>query len=378
MSEDETLQVDDLSITCVPTLDARRWILRRNNLGKDSGRGQRTSWYSFLHRLTRFFPFSWLKADGGITYVWNGYKAGKRMVCDQRTTHILSSYRPFADHCIAYLLKRKFPDLDWVADYRDLPLSLPGWKGDTYPWSKLERGLLSKADLITTVSEGLRKAFEPLGNRVLVVRNGVDDRYVVESPCSTDRFLIQYTGSLYSDKQDPSLLFDVLREQIDSGVLPSDKLWIRYVGPHGDQWLEWIKKYALPGEVRSIVSRQDSLQMQKEAHLNILLSWAGSGQYGIMTAKLGEYLAARRPILCMIKGEFDEEMQSIIHEYNQGLTVRVHPDKAGLLADYLVTLYRFFQEDPAHSIFTNDRNLDAMYWQSQIIALGNVFREDLK
>lgn len=370
IQQDKTLLLPDVKIGYVPTFDIRRWMLKRNQ-GNPIwvGQGQKKFFTRFILRLLNVFPFNLFASDGSITYVWNGYQMGIEIVRAQEVTHIISSFRPYADHIIGYLLKRKFPGLIWIADFRDLPLAIQGWPGAFYPWKKWEKRLLSQANLITTVSDGLARSFYGLDTPFKVVRNGVDEREVEGVSLSTERFVLQYTGSIYSEKQDPDLLFSSLRSLLDEGKIAEDRILIKYVGPHVDQWNQWIEKYNIPGEAMYPVSRKESLQLQVEAHVNIMLTWAGTFQRGIMTAKLGEYLAARRPIVCLINGELDEEIQTVLTRYNQGIVIHSNPGKNILLCEFLQSAYSNFEQNPRHPFFYCEKDLDAISWSAQMKSL---------
>jgi hypothetical protein len=50
----------------------------------------------------------------------------------------------------------------------------------------------------------------------------------------------------------------------------------------------------------------------------LLLNWSAPGYYGVLTAKLWDYLATGRPVLALVNGPEDEELRSIVEGANAG------------------------------------------------------------
>jgi hypothetical protein len=65
----------------------------------------------FFIRLLDSFPFNVLIGEGGFLYILFGYFKAVQLTKKQQPTYLYSSFRPYADHLIAWLLKKKFPHL---------------------------------------------------------------------------------------------------------------------------------------------------------------------------------------------------------------------------------------------------------------------------
>jgi hypothetical protein len=84
-------------------------------------------------------------------------------------------------------------------------------------------------------------------------------------------------------------------------------------------WLDAMaEKYGLKGMVRQrgYVSHEEALVRQREAQVLLLLLWNDSRFGGIYTAKLFEYLAARRPVLAV--GPFYDSASRLIRTVGAG------------------------------------------------------------
>lgn len=267
-----------------------------------------------LQRLTNSFPWCFFLGDGGLIYLLYGYVRGCRLIREGEITHLLSTYRPLIDHLLAYLLKRRFPHLHWTADYRDLhvdPVRKSVW------WPRLQHALnrrvLRKADELTTVSKGLQTELKRYRRPVRVVRNGVRVPVREDVGDKQSVFTLSYTGSLHPLFQNPQPLLAGIRYALDNDLLQSRHLHVQYAGKDSTCWQKGIAKYYLEdwSDTHNMVSHADALEMQRRAAINILITWASPKLTGILTSKLFEYLAARRPILVLIRG-WDEELFELL------------------------------------------------------------------
>ncbi len=299
----------------MPAYDLR-WLAHRRSSKPPllSASARRRHSVQFLQRLLNSFPFNLLIGDGGAYYIYRGYRAGCRLVQEQGITHLFSSYRPYADHAIAYLLKRRFPHLVWMADFRDLQVN-PVLQHSFWPafqwWCN--RQVLKQAEVVSTVSEGLKTTLGAHHPNVLVLPNGIGKYERTEQP-RFPQFTIAYTGSLYPGAQSAAPLFSTLQQLISDGQLSPKDLRLRYAGKDSAIWEDWVSQYGLQhlSKATGLRPLQEARRLQQRAHINLLLSWSAAGSRGILTGKLYEYLAAGRPILCLLKAEAaDPEWQNL-------------------------------------------------------------------
>jgi glycosyltransferase involved in cell wall biosynthesis len=232
----------------------------------------------------------------------------KKMQKMQGFDWIFSSYAPPASHLVAGFLSKKY-SIKWVADYRDLWIENHVWVGK-WPFTALEKYLEKKyignyAKIITIVSEPLanilRKKFT---TPVHVIENGYDeDDYNQNIPSyfKDKKKRIVYTGTLYPGMRDPSPLFaaiGLIAKKI-KGNHPMSDFEILFFGRQED-WLDnLIKKYKVAPWVKYMgrVVRDDVLRIQNQADILLFLEWENDSVDGILTGKLFEYLAQRKPIL---------------------------------------------------------------------------------
>ena len=234
-----------------------------------------------------------------------------------------SSFRPISDHYIAYLNKTFNNKRIWIADYRDLPYYFDA--NEVFLFPKFQLFLLKKiiknADYVLTISEGLKSFFEKYNDNVVVLRNGISN--IIENSVEVkklEKFTITYTGSLYSGRRDPGVLFLVLNKLIDQNKINIADLNLIYAGRDGALWDLFSKKYHLETAVTNygMIALQDSIALQTNTHINLLLTWSKEGQKGILTGKFFEYLKAQKNIVVLINGTQDKEFEAIVNELNIG------------------------------------------------------------
>jgi glycosyltransferase involved in cell wall biosynthesis len=353
----------------VPTFDFRTLLHR---WGRQSGHfaGQ-PGGLGFRDRLKDSFPTNLLLDEGGLAYIARAYRLGARLVEAHGITHLYSSYRPYADHLVAWLLKGRFPQLYWIADFRDPPVDLN--RGNVY-WPALQhvvnRRILRRADQVVTVSQGLARYLERYGRPVAVLRNGINPAlFPAAASAPSERFTIAYTGSIYPGWQSALPLMEMLAQMVGEGLLDTPRLCLRYAGKDQATWDAWAARCGLDGINQSsgLVSLEESLAIQRGSQLNLLLSWSGPHFQGILTGKLYEYLAAQRPILALVQGGYDAELAGIVQSVGAGFAFFTEaPDPAGLRR-FVLERYAAWQRGAPSPAF-DPSALQAFTWEAMMDA----------
>jgi hypothetical protein len=278
----------------------------------------------FAVRLLNSFPFNLIFHEGGIIYTLICFFKAIRLIKKEKITHIYSSFRPYSDHFTAYLLKIFFPKLYWIADFRDLHIE-PQYRHIIFEpfqhWSNKQ--ILKKANIVTTVSNGLANHLKRYKSDVYVLRNGVTFENLDFEKKPFLKFTIAYTGSMFGDERNPSLFLEVIKNLEQEEILRGSNFKILYAGKDTGVWLNWSKRFGLEHlfESQGMISANEALDIQRNCHLNLLLTSATPESTGQITGKFYEYIAAQNPIIVLIDGTQDLEFESIIHNLNAGCVV---------------------------------------------------------
>lgn len=293
--------------------DSIRNVNRNSSLlANSSGAGTADFIADARFRLKKFLSYRVL--GNLITTADRWFFKARRMahalMREERFDIIISTFSPVSCHAIAWGLKRKFPGTFWVADYRDLWSLNECVPRPIFPLSLLqklvERFLNGRADLVTTVSEPLRHALQNAwGRRTFVVENGYfpwdeGGRTEVEDGF-TKRFTFSYTGSIYRNKQDPAPFFKAIRELIDEGRLAEDDVEVRFYGENSYLLKRLVQECGLSGIVTLLpmVSRDESLAVQKRSTGLLFLENDDPSSRGVLTGKLFEYMVSGTPIVAV-------------------------------------------------------------------------------
>ena len=170
---------NETSIFEISAFDYRNLISLFSRSGYVSESVKNNPFSRFFIKLINTFPINILFGEGGGIYLFNAYRKACRLIQEHSITHIYSSYRPMSDHLAAYLLKKKFPHLTWIADFRDLPIE-PHYKLQFFPeyHHYIYKKIFSVISVMTTVSQGLSKELQRYGRTVSPVMNGIKENFI--------------------------------------------------------------------------------------------------------------------------------------------------------------------------------------------------------
>lgn len=268
----------------------------------------------YFLKMRQAYPFVYLTDDGGKDYRQKAFEQACRLIENEKVLTIFSSFRPWSDHLVARQLKQRYPQLKWVADFRDLPVDQV--RKDIW-WPALQRcwgkQVIALADELWVVSEGQQQQLVSWHPSIQVERNPLLRLPPAENNPVTERFTITYTGSLYPELQSAVALVSALNALLDEEVVSPEKLCLQYRGKDADLFREWTAE--LPEQCLDIqpsIAPAAAQKMQQEAQILLLLNWSAPEYYGVLTAKLWDYLATGRPILALVNGPQDQELSEIV------------------------------------------------------------------
>ncbi len=322
--------------------------------------GSKSTWLGqFLVKLNRSFPFNLLWGEGGLVYIIHSFFIAIKLIRHNNISHIYSSLLPYSDHAVAHLLKIFYPKIFWIADFRDLHVE-PHY--DIVFWRTFQhwcnRQILKRADLVTTVSEGLAQHLRAYHPNVYVFQNGIapiskgvlsdsiNGQKTLSDHNFPSKFTICYTGSLFGDDRNPSLILSILKELVTEGLFKTTNFQFVYAGKDTKLWLDWVRRYDLTPFFTShgMVSLEEAKQLQRTSHINLLLTSATPEWTGVMTGKFYEYLAAQQPVIVLINGTQDIEFETIMKNLQAGCVV--YNDRSyDELRNFILTLFHQFQEN---------------------------------
>ena len=241
---------------------------------------------------------------------------------------IITTGPPHSMHLIGMGLKKNFPSLPWVADFRDPWTNIDFYKDLNLTWladkihHKLEREVLQNADTVLVVSRGMEEEFALMKPKKLrVITNGYDESDAQVGTLTLDgRFSISHIGTLNAARN-PRIVWKVLSEICAENVDFKKDLQIQLVGKVDFSVLEDIQSYGLQEQLLKIdyLSHSEAIAKQNSSQVLMLLINQSGNAKGILTGKFFEYLAAKRPILAV--GPTDGDAAVVLNETGAGVIV---------------------------------------------------------
>lgn len=258
---------------------------------------------------------------------WYPYavREGRRALAAWRPDVIFASAGPYTSLMAASRIARSI-GVPWVAAFRDL------WVDNPYRElpklrqlleARLERQVVGSAAGLVTVSEPLAQTLQAKYDvPVAVVTNGFDDEDFdavdrdVTPPAGGGPLVMTYTGAVIEGRRDPTPLFRATKLL----GLGADDVRIRFVGRYLDAVDDLRRREGVVGvvELHHPVPYRESLKLQRQSDVLLLLAWDDPREQGIVPGKIFEYLGSRRPILLL--GSTDGVPSRLIAEREAGVT----------------------------------------------------------
>ncbi len=256
-------------------------------------------------------------------------------ISKNKIDYIISSGPPHSMHLIALGIKKKLPNIKWVADFRDPwtnidfydKLMLTDFADNKH--RKLEKEVLKKADAVLSVGKYISQEFFEIYNsdrgtnqdKFYTITNGFDESDLQKKEVIKDKkFSISHIGTLVKDRN-PQVLWEVLREMTTEDVNFANSLEIKFVGKVDIFVNQQLEKFGLTKYVNKIayLPHNEVIIEQQKSRVLLLLVNNTPNAKGILTGKFFEYLQAGVPIIAI--GPEKGELAEIIAETKCGAIV---------------------------------------------------------
>lgn len=274
---------------------------------------------------------------------------------------IASTGPPHSMHLIARKLFIHF-DIPWLADFRDPWTNIDFYKdlrltayADT-KHRRLERMVLRDATAVTVIGNTMAEDFNRILSRKYdVITNGYDPEDILQSPIPEidKKFSIAHIGTLVSSRNPESLWF-ALEHLLTIHQELSRDLEIKLIGKIDHTVTESLEIHGLTPYVSRIsyLPHDQVVISQRQSQVLLLIINNTPNAKMILTGKFFEYLAAKRPILCI--GPPDGDAASILRNTGAGL-ISDHGD-SGTLMNHILNYYTRFQRG---ELYPESKNIDA-------------------
>jgi hypothetical protein len=264
---------------------------------------------------------------------------------------IVTTGPPHSMHLIGYKLKKKNPELQWIADFRD-PWS--GWglldslkvsKAARKLHSNLEYKVLTTADVVTTITPFYVKHFADLGGRkVELLTNGFDeDDFKDVVITRADKFIIRHVG-IINEKCNPVPFMIALGNLMKDDKDFLSDVRVEFIGDVNAAFRSFVERSPGIKEVTFFIPAVPHKQLMKiygSSSLLLLVLTGYKDAAGYMPGKLFEYIATGLPVLGV--GPENGDASVLIRQSKSGKMID-DSDEEGL-KKYLKEVYRRWKEN---------------------------------
>lgn len=361
------------------TFDFRTLIYffkRKNNNAQISEGAKQSLLAKIFLKLKSSFPFSIVLSEGSLFYIFLSTLKSIQLIRRNKIGYLFSSFYPLADIYVGFLIKLFCPKIIWVCDFRDLPID-PYFQNTYLPNFQdcILKFMLQRATKITAVSDGLKNHLLKYNPNVQVIRNGIDAALFNFERQPFEKFTIAYTGSIYGYDATLRFLSKIILTLKERKIISEENFQIVYAGKDASTLEAFLKENNIAAFLNSYgqVRRAQALEIQRNAHVNLIFSYTLPNFSGILTGKLFEYLAAQNPILVLIDGVKDIEFERILTELQAGKVFYTDADLE-LATQWLQKLFTEWKTYGFIDSKINLKKIKAMQWRD---AAAKIFTDDL-
>ena len=227
-------------------------------------------------------------------------------------------------HLIGLELKKEFPDLKWIADFRDPWTEISYYKHlkltktADQKHRNLEQQVFENADITLATSFSDAENFREKGANAICITNGFDGNEIDgKSDKKNSKFTLSYIGVL-EQLRNPGVLWKVLNEIVLENVDFRNDFKLKFVGKIDDKILREIEHSDLKDSVNNLgyLSHSESNREMRNSDLLLIANFPDERSKGIIPGKIFEYLVTGKQILSF--GPKESDVKKILEETNAG------------------------------------------------------------
>lgn len=220
---------------------------------------------------------------------------------------MVSTGPPHSMHLIAKKVAQK-TNIPWLADFRD-PWTNIDFFEDLKPsalarWihHKLEASVLKAAHRIVVVSPTMQEEFREITSTpVALITNGYDSEDFTPTPYIRNEVFTMVHVGMMTASRNPEILWEVLSELKNEVSGFGKKFKLHLIGKTDSAVIQTVNLFKLNDvvEFTDYIPHSEIVRIQQQTEVLLLIINNTPNAALILTGKMFEYLAARRPIICI-------------------------------------------------------------------------------
>lgn len=283
--------------------------------------GQNQSWKS---KLSIWIRGNFFIPDARVFWVKPSVKFLRKYLKENHTDALVTTGPPHSLHLIGLQLKKEFPDMKWIADFRDPWTEISYYqhlkltKKSDLKHRKLEEKVFKNADITLATSFTDAENFRQKGANAICITNGFDTEIQNKSELKrNEKFTLSYIGVL-EQLRNPEVLWQVLNEIITENQEFKDHFELKFVGRIDDKIIKKIQNTPLHNTVNNLgyLSHSESNKEMQKSDVLMVTNFPNEKSKGIIPGKIFEYLATGKTVLSF--GPKGADVARILEETKAG------------------------------------------------------------
>ena len=337
---DETLQKDvPVNLKMIKTKIWEPYQLAEK-FGKDNKKfkagqfdvGENQSWKA---KLSIFVRGNFFIPDARVFWVKPSVEFLEKYLKVNHYDVLVTTGPPHSLHLIGLNLKKKLPDLKWIADFRDPWTEISYYKHlkltkiADKKHRKLESEVFKNADITLATSYTDAENFRKKGANAFCITNGFDvdasttlsmteeNSKTLPLSNSTTKFTLSYIGVL-EQLRNPEILWETLNDLVSQNENFTIDFELKFVGRLDDKILQKIESSALKNNLTNLgyQTHDVALKHMQDSSVLLMTNFPQESSKGIIPGKIFEYLATGKTILSF--GPKDADVEKILIETKAG------------------------------------------------------------
>ncbi|MBD8082099.1 glycosyltransferase family protein [Chryseobacterium caseinilyticum] len=329
--------------------------------------GQNQSWKSKLSIWVRgnfFIP------DARVFWVKPSTQFLEKYLQENKIETVVTTGPPHSMHLIGLNLKKKFPELKWIADFRDPWTEISYYKHLklTNRSDKKHRFLESKvfknADITLATSYTDAENFRKNGANAFCITNGFDEtdsntqtlqpsnpQTLTPSNPKT-KFTLSYIGVL-EQLRNPENLWNALDNLVKTNADFAENFSLKFVGRIDDKILNTIENSGLKNHIFNLgyLSHDKAVSEMSDSDLLLMTNFPNESSKGIIPGKIFEYLATGKQIISF--GPDHADVAKILDETKAGKHFSYHNSKE--IEDFILEKFELWKNG---NLSENTQNIE--------------------
>lgn len=321
--------------------------------------GSNQSWKSKLSIWVRgnfFIP------DARVFWVQPSVKFLEQYLKINNIETIVTSGPPHSMHLTGLNLKKKFPDLKWIADFRDPWTEISYYKHlkltkkSDKKHRQLESEVFKTADITLATSYTDAENFRKNGANAFCITNGFDEtdssQTLRSSNSQSQKFTLSYIGVL-EQLRNPENLWKALDNLVKTNSDLAENFNLKFVGRIDDKILEVIEKSSLKDHIQNLgyVSHDKAVDEMAKSSLLLITNFPNESSKGIIPGKIFEYLATGKQIISF--GPNEADVAKILDETKAGKHFGYNDSKE--IEDFILEKFELWKNG---NLLENTQNIE--------------------